>query len=439
LNRRRRTGDGLNLTIETGSGPLAAAYRLVTGEEPSARVRTSLRDFAPYATGTILAKVLSVGTQLYLARALGPAEFGKFSLAIAITLIVSTPIYDAWGATFIKFNAIRPGTSKPWHLLRAVTILAVLSAATLLGLALVATAPATSWLNIPRRVYFVGLATAVAAVVWFLAKATCQGMLAWNRLVSIDLSWAVLILTASVVLSVGWGPLDWKVILVFAAAYLLSSLPALPYWLKQPQEPVAAQVPRLWNFGKYLGGAALVLPLLTYGDRFLVNAMAGTRTLGIYQAYALPSLGVAMFAAGLVNRFLFPLFNLGDPAAFRRLFRQSLPWASAVFVPAVFAVDLLSLELLRYPLHLGVVALASLAALAYCAMSFLTYLVATDERRGPRVVLICHLVACSVFFPVTLLLLPLSPLAAPFVGYTLAFLAAAAVAYRETARFPLRT
>jgi O-antigen/teichoic acid export membrane protein len=146
-----------------------------------------------------------------------------------------------------------------------------------------------------------------------------------------------------------------------------------------------------------------------------------------------------MFIAGLVNRFLFPLFNLGDPAAFRRLFRQSLPWACVTFVPAVFVVGLLSLELLRYPLHPGIVALASLAALAYCAMSFLTYLVATDERRGPRVVLICHLVACSVFFPITLLLLPLWPLAAPFAGYTLAFLAAAAIAYRETARLPARS
>lgn len=428
-----------NVPIETASGPLAAAYRFVTGEEPSARVRTSLQDFAPYAAGTVTARLLSVGTQLYLARVLGPAQFGKFSLAIAITLIIGTPIYDTWGTTFIKFNAIRPESSKPWHLLHAVTILAVLSAATLVALGLLVTAPVTSWLNIPRPVYFVGLATALAAVVWFVAKGSCQGMLAWKRLVSIDLSWAVLVLGGSVALAAVRSPLDWKVVFVFAAAYVLSSLPALPYWLKRPEEPVMAQLSRLWRFGRYLGGAALVLPLLTYGDRFLVNALAGAHTLGIYQAYALPSLGVAMFAAGLVNRFLFPLLNLGDPAAFRQLFLQSLPWASAVFVPAVFTVGLLSLTLLRYPLYFGIVAFASLAALAYCVMSFLTYLVATDEQRGPRVVLICHLLACAVFFPVTLLLLPLWPLAAPFAGYTLAFVAAAAVAYRETGRFRPRS
>jgi O-antigen/teichoic acid export membrane protein len=427
------------MTIRTATSPLAAAYRFVTGEEPSSRVRASLRDFAPYATGTLVARVLSVGAQLYLARILGPAEFGKFSLALAIALMLSIPIHEAWGATFVKFNATRPENADPWHLLRAVAILAALSMATLLALALLATPLAASWLNIPRPVYFVGLATAGAAAIWFLAKATCQGVLAWNRLVTIELTWAALVLLSSVVLYMAWGSLSWKVILILAAAYLLSSFPAVPYWLKQPREPVTAHIPRLWKFGKYLGGAALVLPFLMYSDRFIVNAMTETHTLGIYQAYALTSLGVAAFAAGLVNRFLFPLFNLGDPAAFRRLFQQSLPWASITFVPLVFVVGLLSLSYLRYPIHSGIVALASVAALAYCVMSFLTYLVATDERRGPRVVLVCHIAACLVFFPVTLLLVPRWPLGAPFAGYTLAFVVAAAIAYRETDRFRLRS
>lgn len=406
--------------------PLAAVYRLVTRREPTARVRAAFDDFPRYAAGTIAARLLSLAAQLYVARHLGPADFGRFSLALALALVLSLPVHDAWGGAFVKFSAsAAPGAATPWHLLRTAMRLAVASSGALLALALLATPLATSILDIPPGVYLFGVGTAAAATVWFLAKATCQGLLDWRRLVFVELSWSAAVLALPIAVRSAMGGFDWRIVAVFAAAYFLSGLAALPYWLTAPAEAETEHQRRLWNFGKYLAGAALVLPALLAGDRFLLNARAGIEAVGIYQAYALPSLGVATFAANLVNRFLYPLLNRGDPHTFRCLFWQTAPWAALVFLPAICGATVLTLLYLGHPLQPGLIALASLAALAYCLMSFLTFLVATNEAHGPRVVLGAHLLAATVFFPLTLALLPLWPLGAPFAGYTVAFTAAA--------------
>ncbi len=409
--------------------PLAAAYRLVTREEPSARVRAALEQFPAYAIGTVLARLLSVLAQLYIARHLGPAEFGRFSLGLAIALVLSTPMQGAWGAAFVRFTAARPSGTPPWHLVRAVSLLTALSSAIVLLLALLAQAPVGAWLSIPPAVYRLGIATAAATTIWFLAKGICQGLQAWRRLVCIEITWGALVLLVPIAAQTALGALDWRVIGVFAGAYLASSLFALPYWLAAPQEPVRPHIARLWDFGKYLGPAALIMPILLSSDCFLVNRAAGLHALGHYQAYALPAFGLATFVSGLVNRFLFPLFNLGKRAAFRRLFEQALPWAVVVFIPVAFAAGSIAIGVLGYPYFPWVLAGATTGAFAFCIMSFLNYLAATDAARGPRVVLTTNLLACAIFYPTTITLLPAWPLAAPFVGYTLAFGAGAALTF----------
>jgi hypothetical protein len=59
----------------------------------------------------------------------------------------------------------------------------------------------------------------------------------------------------------------------------------------------------------------------------------------------------------------------------------------------------------------------------------LSDLIATDERRGPRLVFAANVLVCLVFFPVTLTLLPRDPLAAPFIAFALAFSGAAVFLY----------
>jgi O-antigen/teichoic acid export membrane protein len=413
---------------------LAAIFRLVTREEPSARVREALGDFPGYALGTLAARSLSVAAQLYVARHLDPADFGRFSLALAVALVLSVPVHDAWGGAFVKFSAAHPAASgPPWHLLRAALLLALGSGAVLLALACAATPLATSLLDVPPAVYLTGLVTAAAATLWFFAKATCQGLLVWKRLVFIEVSFGVAVVAAPIAVRVASGNLDWRVVAVFAAAYLLSALAALPYWLAAPAAAAQSERRRLWDFGKYLAGAAVVLPVLLFSDRFLVNAWAGLEALGLYQAYALPSLGVAVFVAALVNRYLYPLFNRGDPAAFRRLFTRALPWATAVFLPAIAGLTFLVLLYLGYPIDAGLIALSAVAALAFCVMTFLTHLVASHETDGPRIVLQTHVLASLIFFPLTMSLLSVRPIAAPFLGYTVAFTVASVFALRRCA------
>lgn len=407
---------------------LAMAYRRITGRSPSARVQAALDDFPLYAAGSVAARVLSLFAQLLVARMLGPEQFGRFSLGIGIALLLATPLQDAWGAAFVRFAAIRPAGTSPWHVLRAALLLSAASSAVVVALAAAGAPLMTRWLDVPPDVYRAGVLTSIAASVWLAARSACLGVQAWRRMVAIDLGWALLILVLPAAARV-LGAIDGNVIAVFAVAYVLASAPAVPLWRRKPEHPVVPQVQPLWQFGKYLAAAAAMNSLLLYGDRLIVNHGAGLRALGVYQAYALSTMTAAVVASALVNRFLFPFLNVGDRNTFRKLFRQTLPWVAAVFLPLVTIAGALVVTLLHYPLRPAVLGVAALAGLALCAMTFLTSLVSTEGVRGPRAVLGLQTLACAIFFPIAGLLVRWLPLAAPFIAYAVALTASAALAY----------
>lgn len=408
---------------------LGAVYRLVTHQPPTPRVQAALEQFPLYAAGTGLARALSILAQLAVAHALGPEQFGRFSLSLGIGLILSTPTQDAWGTGFVRFAAVRPAGTSPWHILRALNRVAALCCAVTAIGALMSAPLAIRWLTIPLDVYVVGVIMSVPITMWLVAKSSCQGLQAWARLITIEIGWATLILVGPWAVRWAAGGFDWRIIGVFLASYVLSASVAVPLWLRRPEASVAEQTQRIWHFGKYLIGASVVVSLLLYGDRILVNCGAGLQALGIYQVYALSTVGVATFIAQLVNRFMLPLLNLGDPSAFRRLFLQALPWAAATLLPALFAAGTGTILLLRYPFDPLALGLAAISGLALCVMSFLNYLVVTEDARGPRTVLAANLAVCAIFFPLTAALVGRYPLAAPFLAYALAFTSGALLSW----------
>ena len=409
---------------------LAIAYRRITGHSPSTRTQAALDDFPLYALGSLAARVLSLFAQLLVARMLGPEQFGRFSLGLGIALILAAPLQEAWGAAFVRFAAIRPAGTTPWHLLRASVLIAAASTITVVTLATAGASLLTRWLEIPPDVYRAGVVTSVAAATWLAARSACLGVHAWRRMVTIDLGMAVLVLLLPAAMRL-FRPVDSTLLEVFAIAYLVASIPAVPLWWQKPDYPVTPQIRPLWRFGRYLAAAAALNSLLLYGDRLIVNHGAGLRALGVYQAYALSSMTAAMVASALVNRFLFPFLNVGDRTAFRKLFRQTLPWLAAVFVPLVVVGGALVVTLLHYPLRPLVLAVAALAGLALCAMTFLSSLLSTEGERGPRTVLGLQALACTIFFPLAALLVRWLPLAAPFIAYAVALTVSASLAYHR--------
>jgi O-antigen/teichoic acid export membrane protein len=420
----------------TGSDFLATVYRLVAREEPGARTREALGQFPLYAVGTLLARSLSLLAQLYVARSLSPDQFGRVSLALAIGMVLTIPMQAAWGTAFVRFAVVRPAGRTPWHILRAAIVLTAASSLVVVLLALAAGPFATVWLGIPLGVYLTGILAAVASAAWLFAKSSCQGLQAWRRLVLIEVTWSSLILLVPLTLRSLGEFFDWRIVFVFVGAYVLASSPAWRQWLATPDQPVVAELRRQWNFGKYLGGANLVAALPLYGDRFLVNASAGLPVLGIYQTYALVSFGVAVFAAALVSRFLFPLLNLAERGTALRLFRRALPLAAVVFVAGNFGLGYCAIKFVHYPFESATLLIAVVGAFAYCVTTFLNDLAATHERRGPQIVLATNLLTCALFFPAAILLLPRWPVAAPFAAYAIAYPAAAARTYRAIRALP---
>jgi hypothetical protein len=314
----------------------------------------------------------------------------------------------------------------------------VLTAASSLVVVLLALAAgpfATVWLGIPLGVYLTGILAAVGSAAWWFAKSSCQGLQAWKRLVLIEVTWSSLVLFVPFTLRVLGERFDWRIVLVFVGAYVLASSPAWRQWLATPDQPVAPELRRQWNFGKYLGGANLVAALPLYGDRFLVNASAGLPTLGIYQTYALVSFGVAVFTAGLLSRFLFPLLNLAKRSTALRLFRRALPAAAVAFLAGNFGLGYCAIKFVHYPFESATLLIAVVGAFGYCVMTFLNDLAATHER-GPQIVLATNLLTCALFIPAAILLLPRWPVAAPFAAYAIAYPAAAARTYRAIRALP---
>ena len=337
-------------------------WHLVFKKPITSKVRHVIVEFTAYILALIVAKLLSMATQIVIGRSAGPEFYGQFTIIIILANYFSLPMINGWGLAYVRLAAMEHNKKIK------VQILKMLIAITLLATVLTVISISTIcvWLeqklHVNQAIVWLSIVMAIATTCWTLAKQVFQADQHWYKYTAVELVWAFSIFSGTLVLLIGNYYINLNAIIyIFVVSYFLGSAIALPrIWssfFAPSQRHYAYKI--LWH-GLSISLNALIGTLAFGIDRLLINYALGLTDVGIYQAHFLSTYGmIATFTAMLIN-YLFPLFVQSNQDKLSYHIHHMI----LVSYPCIFVLSMLSgvlfVWLYGYPISIALLALLSL-------------------------------------------------------------------------------
>jgi PST family polysaccharide transporter len=395
------------------------AYAAFMGNKPGGRAKRFLRDTAYTSLGTLIGSVIGLAGFIITTRVLGPAEFGRAVLAVAISIIAALPMVMGYSSAATVYLARRQ-KAVAGNALAAV----LLSAAGWSALLLALSGPLSGILRIPYGVFAAGIVTAAFLAVYNVAEGILRGMGRMRLLAFLRVALPVADLAVLAALF-AFGMRSYIVpVLAMLASYAVYYVIA---WCQvRPRLRLDARVlKKLTRYGMRSWFVGVSSSMVSQADKVIVHAFAGAASVGIYGAYTTVSLGAAdKLASPLTDTFVPMASAYKDKGAMLARARQ-VAFRLAPALLAVFAAG--SVVLLRiigreYPLRAGFVLLfAAAAAIRFCAAVLTRFSLALGVH-GAHAAGLNGMIAGAISIGLNLLLTPKFGIA----GAALALIGAAA-------------
>jgi len=363
----------------------AYAARLLDGHRWA--VRPTLTSIA--ASGTAAA------TTLVIARGIGAAAFGHFTVALTIALIVSIGMLTSLNyVMYQELPRAQPG-NRPALVTTALFSTLVLAAG-VIAVGLLASPLLTALLGIDVRTLCYSLALALAITVNQLTDSVLRGLKRFAFVANLKFAVAVGYLVASSVALLLLDIRDAEFYLVaLILMYVVFAVVALAGFQVNPRSWSAARARSLYRHGAYVTVIAALVAVLFGIDVILLNRTAGQADVGAYSVYnGFPKrLLVVLLTEGIGVVLLPTLATMDKPSLLRRI-RRIAPVVGLAMAVISLAASAVCFLLLRgqYPYSLELMALSAVGIGAHTVFHLYLFALSMDGVRGAKVFIACLIV-----------------------------------------------
>jgi O-antigen/teichoic acid export membrane protein len=298
------------------------------------------RNASMLTLATVTARLSMFAVGIVLARALGASEYGRYSLALALGVVLQ-PVADFGNTRYVVRETAREraGTEA------ALGILARAKLAGLLAVYLVTLAVA--WVAVSDRELFAVLAVMVLAALvdgWSLfAYGYFQGREAMGFEARATAAAALVRSAGAIALALVFRELGPVVAWVLLVAIAQAAAATRMMWRAVgPRPPRAASVD--WRSVASMGVIAIFVMTYLRVDSVLIGWLVDERAVGLYAAAYTLMLGVQI-VPGMLSTALQPVLArtyAGDPAAFERTWQLGVRSLMLITVPAALGFCLLA-------------------------------------------------------------------------------------------------
>jgi O-antigen/teichoic acid export membrane protein len=163
-------------------------------------------------------------------------------------------------------------------------------------------------------------------------------------------------------------------------------------------------------------------------DRILINKFMTTVDVGIYNAYFMPSITVAVTLWFIINAAFFPYASKSnDKLAILRRVNKAAPYLAASIAPSVLLLEWIVFFFYgrQYPFSWEIALFFAIAATVAFFYQFLSYLMASEGTRGAKVNTLSSIIALIVLAGLDVVLIPLIGLVGAAITLVFAYLIAA--------------
>lgn len=374
--------------------------------------RKIVRQLFVSMVGVMVAAVLVFAASILAGRMLGPEEYGRYALMLAIAqimVIVILPGIDTALMRYVARSGEDIGEKEAYISSAAVLYITFLVAGVLLFLVI----RAISIRIIPAVGGVYGAAMIYALVISQrnFHESIIRGSHKFSLQAGVKVIEAGLVL--GVFLFLSWYR-DCRSYQCYFAAALVGALVSVvlywPYTLGAIKWRVSGQyINRLWAYGKFGIIGALAGVLQTSADRLLIVRVLGTHELGLYTAYYASSVMIAVQMGVILSNVLFPV------AAGRRDHREMLWQLDKFFLigvlPAVgVVVMMIYIALLlfgsAYVFDLLLAVFMSFYAVSSVVVAVYVNVIASAGKEAFKISTIHMLIAGCLYLSVLAYILP---------------------------------
>lgn len=312
-----------------------------------------LKSLIFYGGGLVVAKFLTMITQILIGRSQGAEFYGQFTLILILGNYISIPMITGWGLAFVQLVSAKKDKDN----LVVISALKMLLIIILLAITLTITTIILfkSWLsyqlNINKTILWQATLIALTTTWWLLAKQIYQAIQQWYHYVIIEIIFSFFLVSCFLTISHLSLALH-NTTLIYSVAFFISGLVALPYIFKTfTTQNNWFYAREIFHHGSILFINTTIGTLVFGIDRILININLGSSDVGVYQAHFLATYGIfSTFIAILMNYF-FPLFSKDTQYHYYFHFKSPLTWFIYFIIIAIsITLGFLIVWLYKYPI-----------------------------------------------------------------------------------------
>jgi O-antigen/teichoic acid export membrane protein len=406
---------------------LSALYKLVFKEQMGDEARKLILGTSYVGIGSVFGALLSLTFSIIGANILGPSNFGVLGLVTTVSLILGFSM----GVGLIPM--IKYGSGADDHFVQVSIIstsyilIWVVTAASACIYALFSS-PLSHLFGVSTKIFFFALFLAVTSTFYQITINSLR-IFFKMRVYALLTAAQSAILLAAFLIFISNDMKSWE---SAAYSYYLSYVAIGFILVLYLRDYIKLRFERSWA-KKIMHYALLSLPggvavTFMYVDRVLINKFMTTADVGLYNAYFMPSIIVALILWSIINAAFFPYASKSaDRLAILGKSRKAAPYVAASIVLLVFLLEWIVFFLYgrQYPFSLEIGLFFAIAAAVVFFYQFLGYLMASEGTRGAKVNALSSIIALIALAGLDLVLIPLIGLLGAAITLIFAYLIAA--------------
>jgi O-antigen/teichoic acid export membrane protein len=406
---------------------LSVPYKLIFKEEMGHKAQTFILSTSYVGIGTLFGALLTLTFSIIGARTLGPGNFGVLGLVTTVSTILALSMLVG-PTSMIKYGAEAHDDSVRVSIISTTYIQIVLLTVASTCIYVLFSAPLSYLFGVPTEVFFFALFLAVTSTFFQL---TINSLRVFLKMRAYALLTAAqpLILLAVFLIFISNNMKSWE---SAANSYYLSYAAISFILVIYLRDYIKLRFKRSWG-KKIMHYNLLALPgavAVTFMgvDRILINKFMTAADVGIYSAYFLPSITVAVMLWGIFNAAFFPYASKSeDKPAILRQVSKAAPYLAASILPSLLLLVWIVFFLYgrQYPFSWEIALFFAIAATIGFFYQCLSWLIASEGTRGAKVNTVSSVIALIVLVGFDVVLIPLIGILGAAITLVFAYLTAA--------------
>ncbi len=412
---------------EFGYRVFSTLYELIFKEKMSHDALNFFTGTSYVAIGTLFGGLLTFVFSILAARTLGPTNFGNLALVMSVGVILSTSMMMSQTGG-LKYGSQAQDDSVRARIISTYSLQAAALTVGSIAIYVLFSAQLSNIFGISTELYVFAVAYATLGTFFALTLNSLRLLFRIRAYALLNALQSVVVLAAFLIF-VSTNMRSWQAaifaIYIGDAAIAVILVVHLRRYMK-------LQFDRFWS-KKILDYAVVALPggiaaAFMGVDRILINKLITTAAVGIYNAYYLSSITLAVTLWGILNAAFFPYASKSrDRLSIFRNINKAAPALTVALVPSIILIEVVSFILYghQYPFSPQLGLLFAFAATAYFFYSCYSFLMASEGTRGAKVNALSSIIALAVIICLNVVLLPLIGILGAAVALIFAYLTGA--------------